>query len=118
MAYCGQCGTKNNGGTFCTECGSMFGTSSKTIEVIPTTFENKCSILAELWITYKNDEEFEDFIAYNDLGLPLAYAVSHGIVDATPKLEGFVNDTFLLLLNALSIVDEGYEELSDLLGQD
>jgi hypothetical protein len=48
-----------------------------------TPFETRCKILAELWIDYRKDEEFADFIAYCDLGLPLAYSVSEGIVEST-----------------------------------
>ncbi len=43
-----------------------------------TTFENKCAILADLWLNYKDNEELEDFVEYNDLGLPLAYGVRLG----------------------------------------
>ena len=81
-----------------------------------TTFTNRCDILGELWIQYKNDQEFSDFIEYNDLGLPLAYAVSAEIIEVSPKLEMFVNETFQLLLAALGKeTDEGYETLGDLL---
>ncbi len=80
-----------------------------------TTFENKCAILAELWLNYKADEEFEDFIEYNDLGLPLAYAISSGIVERTQKADGFIEETFELLLASLDVEDEGFESLDDLL---
>jgi hypothetical protein len=81
-----------------------------------TTFANKCNILGELWVSYKNDPEFSDFIEYNDLGLPLAYAVSSEIIEASPKLEMFVNETFELLLAGLGReTDEGYESIEDLL---
>lgn len=81
-----------------------------------TTFTNKCDILGELWVSYKNDAEFADFIEYNDLGLPLAYALSSEIVEVTPKAEMFVNETFELLLAGLGReTDEGYETLADLL---
>lgn len=80
-----------------------------------TSFENKCDILGELWIEYKNSDEFADFIEYNDLGLPLAYALSTEIVSATPKTEMFVNETFELLLAGLGIKDEGFDNLGDLL---
>ena len=82
----------------------------------PTThFSNKCDILAELWVDYKNDVQFEDFIEYNDLGLPLAYAISTGIIPVSPRAEIFVNETFDLLLVALERQDEGFESLEDLL---
>lgn len=85
-------------------------------EANETPFGSKCDILGELWVSYKNDQEFAEFIEYNDLGLPLAYAVSTEIIPASPKLEMFVNETFELLLAALGKeTDEGYDTLGDLL---
>jgi hypothetical protein len=81
---------------------------------IQTTFDNKCEILGELWITYKNDPEFTDFLEYNDLGLPLAYAIAGDIVKTTPKSTMFIEETFDLLLTALEIQDEGFDSLDDL----
>lgn len=80
-----------------------------------TTYEDKCHILGDLWIQYKNDEEFEDFIAYNDLGLPLAYSISSGIVQSTPIAENFIEETFTLLLSAIELEDEGFESLEDIM---
>lgn len=81
-----------------------------------TTFGDKCTILSELWLNYKKDEEFEDFIEYNDLGLPLAYCISEGIVvDVTPMAEKYVLETFDVLLAGLGIEDEGFETLDELL---
>lgn len=82
-----------------------------------TSFENKCAILADLWMDYRDDEEFVDFLEYNDLGLPIAYAISSNIVATKPMAEQFVNETFDLLLAALEISeDTGFETLDDLLG--
>lgn len=81
-----------------------------------TPFSNKCQILSDLWITYKGDEEFADFIEYSDLGLPLAYAISNDIVKSTDLAENFINETFDLLLAGLGIEDTGFETLDDLLG--
>jgi hypothetical protein len=82
-----------------------------------TSFENKCAILADLWMDYRDDEEFVDFREYNDLGLPIAYAISTNIVSSKPMAEQFVNETFDLLLAALEIPeDTGFETLDDLLG--
>ena len=117
MAFCGQCGTASSGGAFCTECGASIGVAQATpvVNRVPTTFENKCEILAEFWINYKNDAEYEDFMTYNDLGLPLAYAVSTGIAESNPRIEGFINDTFETLLSAVDREDEGFDELSEIL---
>lgn len=117
MPFCSQCGAASSGGSFCTECGTAMGvqssTEAKSFE--PTTFENKCHILADLWITYKNDDEFEDFITYNDLGLPLAYAVSTEIAESNPKIKGYVEETFAMLLTGVDREDEGFESLSEIL---
>lgn len=118
MAFCGQCGAASSGGSFCAQCGAATGSSAKSSAEIsaPTTYENRCEILAQLWIEHKNDEEFEDFINLNDIGLPLAYAVSTEIVSSTKKAELFINETFENLLVALSIQDSAYVSLSHLLG--
>jgi len=79
-----------------------------------TTQESKADILSELWLGYKTDQNFEDFFAYNDLGLPLAYAISNGIVKATELSNKFINETFDLLLASLEIEDEGYDGLDDI----
>ena len=81
-----------------------------------TPFSNRCEILGDIWIGDKGDPEFEDFIQYNDLGLPLAYALATDIVVATPKAEMFVNETFDLLLASFNLSDDGYDSLDDLLG--
>ena len=77
----------------------------------------KCEILADLWLNYKQDPEFADFIEYADLGLPLAYAISNGIIETAPLAENFIVETFDLLLGALEIEDTGFEVLADILEQ-
>lgn len=80
-----------------------------------TAFTTKCVILAELWMDYRNEEEFQDFIDYNDLGLPLAYAISEGIVEKTDIASNFINEAFDILLSAVGIEDTGFESLDDIL---
>lgn len=81
-----------------------------------TTFENKCKILSDFWIEYKNTGDFGDFIDYNDLGLPLAFALSTGLVTAQPMAETYINETWDLLLGALDIKDTGFEDIEEILG--
>lgn len=81
----------------------------------PTAYAERCDILADLWMRYKDDEEFQDFIEYNDIGLPLAYCISSGIVSSSPLAEGFINETFDLFLEGLEREDEGFESLDDIL---
>jgi hypothetical protein len=79
-----------------------------------TTQENKANILADLWMNYRDDENFEDFISYNDLGLPLAYLLSAGVVKSTEQAEKFVNETFDLLLASLEVEDIGFDNIDDI----
>jgi hypothetical protein len=65
---------------------------------------------------YRGDEEFKDFVEYNDLGLPLAYLLDNKLVTATSTAEAFVLEAFELLLAGLNIQeDTGFETLDDLL---
>jgi len=82
-----------------------------------TEFLTKTEILAELWMNYRGDEEFTDFIEYNDLGLPLSYAVANGLVKAEATGKQMIEETFSVLLSSLEIEeDTGFETLDDLLG--
>ena len=80
-----------------------------------TTFEKKCSILADIWLNHKDDETFEDFISYNDLGLPFAYALDNGIIEANGLVDSFVNEAFELLLGGLELEDTGFDSLNEVL---
>jgi hypothetical protein len=63
---------------------------------------------------YRDDEEFTDFIEYNDLGLPLGYMISSGIVGtATTKGEEIIEETFDLFLGAMNVKDTGFDTLDD-----
>lgn len=83
-----------------------------------TEFSDKVAILADLWLNYRSDEDFEDFVEYNDLGLPLAYAIDNEIVEATDIAATFIEETFTLLLVGLDLEDEGYETLDEILELD
>jgi hypothetical protein len=80
-----------------------------------TPFSTRCDILSDFWISYKDDEDMEDFISYNDLGLPLAYAISTDIVKTSVKAEMFINETWEVLLAGLNLEDTGFDSLEDIL---
>lgn len=82
-----------------------------------TTYSDKLAILADLWLNYRDDELFEDFVEYNDLGLPLAYVLANDIVQTTDLAEKFVNETFDLLIAGLGIEDTGFENLDQILSE-
>lgn len=72
-------------------------------------------MLAELWTNYKNDKNFEDFFEYNDLGLPLAFAISSNIVESTPIAKTYIIETFDLFCEALGLdTDDEFESLDDM----
>jgi hypothetical protein len=68
-----------------------------------------------LWLNYRSDEEFQDFIEYNDLGLPLAYAIDNNIVKSSEMAQRFVEESFDLFMASLEVEDTGFENLDELL---
>lgn len=82
-----------------------------------TTFDNRALILGQLWINYKGEDEWADFFEYNDLGLPLAFAFAEGIVNHTVTLEQYINETWDLFIEGLSIEDTGFENIQQILDE-
>ena len=80
------------------------------------TFDNKISILAELWMNYRDDEDLQDFVEYNDLGLPLAYFLMNEIVLPTSQSELYINETYDLFIASLQVADREWESLDEVLG--
>jgi hypothetical protein len=78
-------------------------------------FSNKVSILAELWMNYRDDSELKDFVEYNDLGLPMAYLILNEIVEPTENSEIYIDETYNLLLVAVGVEDLEYNSLDELL---
>jgi len=74
----------------------------------------KCEILNELWLKYRHDESFEDFIDYNDLGLPIAVLVAEEIMSMTPRAEIYLQETWDLFIAALDIEDKEYVSLDEM----
>jgi len=80
-----------------------------------TTFENKCAILSELWMGYRGEKKFQDFVDYNDIGLPLAFLIDEELVRAEPQAKVMVDETFELLIAAVGVEDTGFDSLDELL---
>jgi hypothetical protein len=78
--------------------------------------QNKITILAELWMNYREDEELQDFVEYNDLGLPMAYLLMNEIVLPNEQSAIYINETYDLLVGALGIPDKEWESLDEMLG--
>lgn len=80
-----------------------------------TDFSNKIAILSDLWINYREEDQLEDFILYNDIGLPLAYCVSSELATVDDKGIMYIEETFNLLCAALELDIEGtYESLNEM----
>ena len=80
-----------------------------------TDFSSVCEILSELYANYKDEEDFQDFIGFNDIGLPLAYFQHEGLSKITPDGERYIAETWQVLLGSLGLEDEGFESLDELL---
>jgi hypothetical protein len=68
-----------------------------------------------LWLKYRTETDFEDFVEYNDLGLPLAYAIANDIVKSTDMAQRFIEETFDLLLASTGLEDTGFDNLDHFL---
>ena len=66
-------------------------------------------------MNYRDDKELKDFIDYNDLGLPLAYFLMNEIVLPTDQSQIYINETYDLLIAALTVEDKEWESLDELL---
>ena len=83
--------------------------------------ENKCRILSDLWIHYKDEEKEEDFIEdydlhelirYADLSLPLAHFVRCELVTLNEESIKLIDEAYEILMELLVLdLDEGFETL-------
>jgi hypothetical protein len=79
------------------------------------TWENKCKILSDLWLSYRQEQQFKDFVSYNDLGLPLGFLISEDLVTPNELAKQMVEETYSLLLATLEREDGEFESIDDLL---
>jgi len=72
-----------------------------------TDFRKVCQILGKLYSDFKHDEEFKDFIDFNDLGLPLAFFVSENLCEVSDDGARYIMETWALFLTGLNLEDNG-----------
>jgi hypothetical protein len=78
-------------------------------------FADKAGVIGQLWIEFRNDEDFTAFMEYNDLGCPLGYMIAEGIVkEVTPLGEEMVSETYKMLLELLDVTEEDFEVLDEI----
>jgi hypothetical protein len=80
-----------------------------------TDFSNICDILGNLYANYKTDEQFQEFVEYNDLGLPLAYFVKDELCKPTEEGTRYIMETWELFLASVGADDTGFTDLNSLL---
>jgi hypothetical protein len=80
-----------------------------------TDFTKVCEILGTLYANYKEDEEFKDFIDFNDLGLPLAYFVTENLCEVSDDGARYITETWTLFVHSLGLQDIGFEALDQML---
>ena len=78
-----------------------------------TEFDSKCEILGDFYSNYRDEKDFEDFMEFNDLGLPLAYFVSQNLCDVSDDGVRYINETYDLFLASLELNDTGFTSLED-----
>ena len=74
-------------------------------------FETICKILGELHANYGDSKDFRTFVEFNDLGLPLAFLTSEGlIVELSDDGRRYVIDTFDMFIGSLKVDPEDIME--------
>lgn len=80
-----------------------------------TDFSNQVKILAELYANHKDDKGFQEFVSYNDLGLPLAYLTFESLSVPTDDGMRYIAETFEMFVGSLGIEDTGFTSLEEML---
>lgn len=70
-------------------------------------FVDKVGVVGQLWIEFRNDEDFSAFMEYNDLGCPMAYMVAEGLIkELTPIGEKMITETFKMFIELINVTEE------------
>ena len=79
--------------------------------------KTKAQIIIEFTERFVDNEDFEDFFSYNDLGIPLAVAVFNDLCQLNDKGMITWDETFTMLLHDLGVLesDTEFEDLEQIL---
>ena len=81
-----------------------------------TDYSKKYEILNDIFLDYRDDKRFEEFVEFNDLGLPLAHAIYDGIIESTPAAQELIDETFSILLDMFGKgLDTGFDNLEQII---
>jgi hypothetical protein len=76
----------------------------------------KIAVLADLYLNYRDENQFKEFADYNDIGLPLAHLVQQRLCTMTKEAEIYVDETYDLLISAMGVDPElDYQTIDDML---
>ena len=64
-------------------------------------FNKRLTILSDVYLHYREDDEFKEFADYNDLGLPLAHVCASGLADIKPDGIVYIEETYDLLIDTI-----------------
>ena len=75
-------------------------------------FKEKASVISSLWIEFRHDEDFSDFMNYNDIGCPLAYVFSNGLATELSQVGiDMITETFNMFLGLLEVTEDEINEV-------
>jgi hypothetical protein len=70
-------------------------------------FVDKVGVISKLWIEFRNDGDFSAFMQYNDIGCPMAYMMSEGLInELNPVGEQLIEETFKMFLDLVNVTEE------------
>ena len=73
-------------------------------------FFRKTLILSQVFQNRNEDNGWDDFAEYNDLGLPLAHASYNELAVLTDEGKKYVEETYDMLLTGLDLITEEEKE--------
>ncbi len=78
--------------------------------------DRKIGVLADLYLNYRDEDQFKEFADYNDIGLPIAHLVHTGLCNMNREAEVYVEETYDLLISAMGVDPElDYQTIDDML---
>jgi hypothetical protein len=83
-------------------------------------FSNKCEVLGDLWLFYREDikgnEAWEEFFAYNDIALPLAYMIKedYATINEDSDATSYIEETWETFCDYVDIDPNGeYKDIRE-----
>jgi len=79
-------------------------------------FNKRLTILSDVYLHYREEDEFKEFAEYNDLGLPLAHVCASGLAEIKPDGIVYIEETYDLLIDAMGLdPDVEYNSIEEMI---